>query len=131
MPARLLIASLLLHAYLALRLLQGLHDAAMPAWVLVLFSLYLLASAVLMPLALLSRPMPQPRRDCLAWPGFLMMGAFSSLWILTMLRDLALIAGAALPDAVWEQLPAGWLDRFHDGSAIAIPLAAATMSAVG
>ena len=66
---RLLIASTLLHLYIALRLLPGLGEAGLPGWALGLFALYLLTSAVLMPLALLSRPMPQPRRDRLAWPG--------------------------------------------------------------
>jgi len=124
---RLFIASTLLHVYIALRLLPGLDEAGLPQWGLVLFALYLLTSSVLMPLALLSRPMPQPRRDRLAWPGFIMMGAFSSLWVLTVLRDMALIAGTL----VSEFLPLPGLACFSEWSAAGIPLAAAAMSAAG
>lgn len=124
---RLLIASTLLHVFIALRLLPGLGDAGLPWWGLGLFALYLLTSSILMPLALLSRPMPQPRRDRLAWPGFIMMGAFSSLWVLTVLRDVVLIAGTL----VSELLPLPGLTGFRESSAVGIPLAAAAMSAVG
>ncbi|RZJ26237.1 MAG: metallophosphoesterase [Haliea sp.] len=85
----LLLFSLLLHAYLAVRLLP-----ALSAWPLAqtLLGLVLLASSVLMPLGLTARRFKSPRlADRMAWTGMLFMGLFSSLFVLTLLRDAGLL----------------------------------------
>lgn len=102
--------SLLLHAYLGARLLPAL--AAWPVAQLLL-GLTLLASMVLMPMGLTARRIQSPvLADRLAWTGMLFMGLFSSLFVLTLLRELALLAAWLWlwlrPDAFsWPALSAG------------------------
>ncbi len=87
----LLLFSLLLHAYLGVRLLPAL--AAWP-WAQTLLGLILLASMVLTPLGLMARRIKAPvLADRVAWTGLLFMGLFSSLFVLTLLRDAALLTG--------------------------------------
>lgn len=84
---------LLLHGYVAWRLLPAL--AAWPGWQAALLAT-LFVSWLLMPLALWARRMRrQPWSDRLAWVGLLLMGLFSSLFVLTLLRDLLLLPLAA------------------------------------
>ncbi len=78
-----------LHAYIGWRLLPPLDpDAA--GWALAIGGLAV--SACLVPLGLLARFVieRQALADRLAWAGSLAMGFFSSLLVLTLLRDLAL-----------------------------------------
>lgn len=81
--------SVALHLYIAARLVPALAAAAgIP------LALLLLASAVLVPLGLLARRvlrLPAHQADRLTWVGMLCMGGFSSLLVLTLLRDLALL----------------------------------------
>jgi predicted MPP superfamily phosphohydrolase len=78
----------LLHAFLGWRLAPEL--AAPWGWVL---GAGLVLSAVLMPLGLLgSRVLRQPWADRLSWVGLLLMGLFSTLFVLTALRDVLLLA---------------------------------------
>ncbi|HEX7436991.1 MAG TPA: metallophosphoesterase, partial [Caldimonas sp.] len=58
----------------------------------------LVASAALMPLGLWARRRirSQVLSDRLAWVGLLFMGLFSSLFVLTLLRDIVLLLGAAV-----------------------------------
>jgi len=87
----LLLFSLVLHAYLGLRLLPAL--AAWP-WAQAGLGLLLAVSMVLTPLALTARRIKSPvLADRVAWTGMLFMGLFSSLFVLTLLRDAALLAG--------------------------------------
>lgn len=54
-------------------------------------------SALLMPLGLLgSRVLRQPWADRLSWVGLLLLGLFSSLLVLTVLRDVLLLAAWAV-----------------------------------
>ena len=79
----------LLHAFVGWRLVPDL--AAPWGWVL---GVGLVLSVVLMPLGLLgSRVARQPWADRLSWVGLLLMGLFSSLFVLTALRDVLLLAG--------------------------------------
>jgi predicted MPP superfamily phosphohydrolase len=96
--------SVLLHGYVAWRLLPALHAGALATSLL---SIWLLASCVLVPAPLLLQlsRLSQRRGDALAWVGYLAMGVFSSLFVLTLLRDLML---AAL--ALWSLLQPGTLD---------------------
>lgn len=79
-----------LHAWTGWRILPALGmDAAWQAAGVVV----LLLSAILIPAGLLSRAMRQWRwSDQLAWAGMLAMGWFSSLLLLTVVRELALLA---------------------------------------
>src|SRR5581483_1116520 len=130
MPLKLLLrlagVSALLHAYLGLRLLPALPIGAggIRAGVVLLAS-----SALLLPLPFLLRSSRRhSRADLLAWAGYLAMGLFSSLFVLTVLRDLALLVLAA----------AGWLlpalapsAQVREISAAAVVLAALLVTVAG
>lgn len=114
---------LLLHAYIGWRLIPALAFAPALQWAL---GGLLLASWLLMPMALLARRIRrQPLADRLAWAGVLLMGLFSSLFVLTLLRDLlgglVWLVSFALP------LPA-WLSPV---SAVAVPLGASMLTLWG
>ncbi len=79
----------LLHIYIGSRLLPDLA-LGLTGWILGL--LILVASCVLVPLGMLTRSiMRQSLADRMVWAGMLMMGFFSSLLVLTLLRDIALL----------------------------------------
>lgn len=93
--------SLLLHGYIGWRLLPAL--AGFPA---VGVAAVLVLSALLMPLGLVARRVARPPlADTLAWMGLLCMGLFSSLFVLTVLRDVVLLAFALAHTlgATWTQ----------------------------
>lgn len=120
----LFLLSTLLHAYVAWRIAPALGDDFGPLYGMA-FALLMLGSALLMPMTLLARRVrSQPLADRLAWVGSLAMGLFSSLFVLTLLRDLALLAlalaGLALP--ALPALPSGGFAAFERGSAAAVPL---------
>ena len=84
----LLFISSLLHAYVGTRIAPDLPGVLWPA----LFVAVVIASALLMPMGLLARRVRrQPLSDRLAWAGSLAMGLFSSLFVLTVLRDAVLL----------------------------------------
>lgn len=122
----LLLFSFFLHAYVGIRLVPGLAGWPAAQWLL---GLILLASAVLTPLGLTARRFKsQPLSDRMAWTGMLAMGLFSSLFVLTLLRDAALLAGLALLAVA----PAAFsLDAAARVSAAAVPAAGLFMSLVG
>ena len=116
----------LLHLYVGLRLLP---DLPFDAPGLTAAILVLVLSTALIPLAMLSRRMPDRRRaDLLAWAGFVAMGVFSSVLVLTVVRDVCLLAGAAagafiaIDDA---------RNSFRYWSAVAVPLLALLLSIAG
>src|SRR5579862_3672182 len=77
----------LLHAYIGWRVLPDLGATARAVG-----GLLLLASYALMLLALVARAIrPRPQADRLAAPGLFMAGFFSSILVLTLLRDLLLL----------------------------------------
>ncbi|WP_029526850.1 metallophosphoesterase [Polaromonas glacialis] len=77
-----------LHAYVALRLIPDL--AGFPAARLLLAAV-LVMSMLLIPLGLMARRIARlPLADRLGWAGLLCMGLFSTLMVLTLLRDAAL-----------------------------------------
>lgn len=122
----LLLFSFLLHAYIAIRLLPDLGGWPVAQ---VLLGLVLLGSMVLTPLGLMARRFKsQPLSDRLAWTGMLFMGLFSSLFVLTLLRDVTLLGGllaiALLPGTFS-------FDRLEVYSAAAVPLAGLLMSFFG
>ncbi len=114
---------LLLHAYVGWRLIPALGFA--PGLQALLLGL-LAASWLLMPMALLARRIRrQPLSDRLAWSGLLLMGLFSSLFVLTLLRDGVLLLawllsfGLTVPGGLWP------------ASAAAVPALAALLTLWG
>lgn len=116
------LVSALLHLYLGLRLLPALNLG--PAgWTVGIAGLLL--SALLTPLPLLLRGLGELRHgDRIAWAGYLMMGLFSSLLVLTLLRELFLLAAALLPAGALGAQPAR-------DSALAVLGLAAAVSVLG
>ncbi|HQS30389.1 MAG: serine/threonine protein phosphatase [Polaromonas sp. 39-63-203] len=121
----LLAMSALLHTWIGLRLVPDL--AAFPVGqALVASGLGL--SALLMPLGLVAgRVARPPLANVLTWLGLLLMGLFSSLLVLTVLRDAALLlrwlAGLVLPLAP--------LQGFRAASAEWVPLLALLVTLLG
>ncbi|MES2941580.1 MAG: metallophosphoesterase [Pseudomonadota bacterium] len=101
----LLIVSGLFHAFVGLRLVSGLGGHLLGQLLLVG---WLLLSTLLMPLGVLgNRLLGQPWGDRVAWLGLLLMGYFSSVLVLTVLRDAVLLV-LGLFDAGWSgELPWG------------------------
>ena len=100
------IFSILLHAYVGMRIVPALPGGPWPA---LIFTALLVLSAAAMPMSLLARRLrTQPWSDRLAWAGALAMGLFSSLFVLTLLRDLALllawIGGSLVPGLAMPEL---------------------------
>jgi len=118
--------SLLLHGLVAWRLLPALD----PAWAAGLAPV-LLASALLLPMGLLAHRVAKGAlADRLAWVGLLCMGLFSSLLVLTALRDVLLAA-------VWVVAALGWssaqalLPDLRADSALVVPVAALLVTVLG
>lgn len=109
-----------LHAYIGWRILP---DLAGPSWVLVVGIIALVFSALLVPAGVASRGIKrQPLADRVAWIGLLAMGLFSSLFVLTLARDVLLL-GAALIGAGTGALGI-W-------SARAVPVVASLVTLIG
>jgi hypothetical protein len=112
------VVSVVVHGYVALRLLPGVVAASgtVPGWML---AVLLAVSAGLVPLALRRRkgkrtPEEIRRSDLLAWASLTLMGLFSSLFVLTLLRDLVAI-GLFLAGLSGFKMPGHWLDLSADG----------------
>jgi uncharacterized protein len=109
--------SSLLHLYVGWRVAPDLPGGA---WVVGGFAAVVIASALLMPMALLARGVRrQPLADRLAWAGALAMGLFSSLFVLALLRDALLLAAALIALAAPAWLAGVPLAR---DSALAVPV---------
>ncbi len=111
--------SIALHLYIGARtipLLPAVPGAA--------FGLLLAAGALLVPLGMLARGIARPPlADRIAWAGFLAMGLFSSLLVLTALRDVLLLAaGFAAPQAG---------ARLAAGTAAGVPLLSLAFTLLG
>ena len=124
---RLLLLSAVLHGYLGWRLVPALWRLAPVA--AAALAAVLVALALLVPWGLLARRIArQPLADRVAWAGLLAMGLFSSLLVLTLLRDLLLLGAAA-----WLAVVPGAFDvrRLAAVSAAAVPLLAAAVTLRG
>jgi hypothetical protein len=108
----------LLHLYIGARLLAPLGSAWAIAGGVALFGLFALILSGLSPL--FGRRQPG---GALAWAGPGAIGLFSSLLVLTLLREPALLA-------LWAVAPAQ-LAGFTRGSALAVPVLALAASLVG
>jgi uncharacterized protein len=126
MPLALLLGlSAALHLYIGARIVPELQ------WPLVAatLSLLLVASALFVPVGLVARRVAKPPvADTLAWIGLLFMGLFSSLLVLTALRDALLLllrlGNLALPAA-------RSLDVIGMETAVAVPLAGIAITVLG
>ena len=120
-PLLLIVA--LLHGFVGWRLVPEL--AAPFSWAL---SAGLVLSTVLMPLGLVgSRVARQPWADRLSWIGLLLMGLFSTLFVLTALRDVLLLVAWGV-DALGVAVPSTSLRLL---SAQATPLLAVAITLLG
>jgi predicted MPP superfamily phosphohydrolase len=109
--------SALLHLYVGWRIAPDLPNAVAGA----AFALVLVASAVLIPLGFFGRRSRNREiADRTTWAGMLALGLFSTLLVLTLLRDLVLLAAWPLH---LEALP-GW-------SAIAVVAAGLAIVVIG
>ena len=77
-----------LHAYIGARLLP---DLPVPMVIKALGVVWLIASTLLVPAALMARRLSTTWADKLSWTGMLAMGFFSSLLVLTVARDIFLL----------------------------------------
>ncbi|MEO7117241.1 MAG: metallophosphoesterase [Caldimonas sp.] len=119
------ILSLLLHAYVGWRLAPALGSVAGGA----VLSVLLVVSALTMPLGLGARRGGARRLGVdWAWVGLIAMGWFSSMFVLTLARDVGLLAAIAL-DAVRPGLVA--LSAFAIGTARAVAFGAVLVTLWG
>ena len=117
---------LLLHLYIGLRLLPDMPFGTLGVAAL---GVWLIVSTSLTPLGLLARRIKrQPLSDRLAWAGLLAIGSLSSLLVLTLIRDVVLLAGHAVSGWLFE---GDLLQQFKSSSAVAVPLLAGLFTLVG
>jgi predicted MPP superfamily phosphohydrolase len=104
----LFVFSLLVHALVAWRLLPDLAQGApLFAW---LFSVWLAISTILMPMGMVAQRFARaPLAHVLTWAGLLCMGLFSSLFVLTLLRDVLLLGAIGVQWIVPQWLDMGFI----------------------
>lgn len=125
--APLFLLSLALHALIGWRVAPDLAPIA-PALGIALWCMLML-SAILLPMGLLARRVAKPPlSEILTWLGLLCMGLFSSLLVLTLLREL-LLAVAWLVESLWSGVVS--MDALRADSALALPIVAVLVSALG
>jgi uncharacterized protein len=119
-----LFLSVVLHGWVGWRLAPALDSVSALAsaglWAL------LVASALLMPLGFMARRLQAGAvTAALTWAGLLFMGLFSTLMVLTLLRDAVLaLALVAAVVAGFTGADAAWLNPLQIVSAVAVPLLA-------
>ena len=118
-------AALLLHLYVGWRIAPALGSVAAG----IAFATVLLVSTLTLPFGFGARTKRAARfAEPLAWAGLLSMGLFSSLFVLTLARDVLLIAGAAIALGWPGALPLAGLKALSAG---AVPLLALTITLWG
>lgn len=117
---------LLLHGYIAWRLLPDMPWGTAGALGM---ALWLVASTALLPLGLTARRVrTQPLADRVAWVGLLVAGSFSSLFVLTLLRDVLLTLANVVGWFAPGLLP---LPAWYTVSAGAVPIATVALTLIG
>lgn len=86
----------LLHWYIGARLVADLSLGLVGTTLAIVA---LVMSAVFVPLSMLTRSLPRITGDRIAWIGFSLMGAFSSFLVVTLLRDIFLLASWAFVES--------------------------------
>jgi predicted MPP superfamily phosphohydrolase len=122
---RFLAIGILLHLYIAFRLIPDAPVHAALRWGA---ALYLAASCALIPLGVRARQLAPSWSRQAAWTGLLAMGFFSSLLVLTVLRDVLLL-GLWTADAV-RGVPHD-AAALRGASAIAVPALAVLITLLG
>ncbi|HTJ99844.1 MAG TPA: metallophosphoesterase [Bordetella sp.] len=122
---RILAIGVLLHIYIGLRLVPEAPVSDAVRWIAVL---YLAASCLLIPLGARARQLAPSWSRQAAWTGLMAMGFFSSLFVLTVLRDVLLVGAWAAGTA--RGLP---LDNasLRATSALAVPVLALLITLLG
>ena len=120
------------HAYVALRLgvgLAGVDTSGVASWLI----LVLLVATYVLILAgfLMRRAETRPGGDLMAWAGFLAMGLFSWLFVLTVIRDVLLAAGYLVTSYSDTVVTTDRLHSFSTASAMAVPLLSLLAVVVG
>ena len=124
-PVPLPFVSLLLHAYVGWRLVPALDSVVAG----ILLALLLVVSAVTLPLGFGARRGSQRRfASQLAWVGLVCMGLFSTLFVLTVARDVGLLLVTAA-EAAWHG--AATLGGIDVQTARAVPVIALLVTAWG
>ncbi len=125
--APVLLISLLLHTLVGWRVAPALFAVYAPLGMVLWCGLLL--SAVLMPLGLLARRIAKPPvSEVLTWIGLLCMGLFSTLFVLTLLRETLLLGAAAVDWLVPGMLS---VSALRTESALVLPVLGALMTAMG
>jgi uncharacterized protein len=123
---RMRILLLLLHAYVGARILPDLPFGVAGV---VAGSLLLAASAWLIPYGFrLRRSRPVGRAGLLMWTGLVVLGGFSTLVVLTMLRDVVLLATVAVAALGHVDVP---LSHVASASALAVPVLTLLLTILG
>src|SRR5947209_4851868 len=116
----------LLHGYIGWRIVP---DLALGTSATVFMVAWLVGSVCTMPLAFIARRVrEQPLSDRLTWAGLIAAGSFSSLLVLTVLRDVVLLLAHALAAIAPEDVQ---LDQLAHVTAIAVPLLTIVLTVVG
>jgi predicted MPP superfamily phosphohydrolase len=120
-----LVLSALLHLYIGARIVPSLldHPAAAAALLGVL-----VVSAIVIPAGMMFRRRPGRAFAVLQWASLIAMGFFSSLFVLTLLRDVALLLSAVLAALVPGLVDSDDMTRF---TAIGVPLVALFATVLG
>jgi len=119
------IVSALLHLYIGVRIVPAL---AVP-WAAVAFAALLVLSAISLPFGLWARRIrSQPLSDRVAWLGLLCLGLFSSLFVLTLLRD---VLGLLVAGWLWLRPGSFSSAEFDAISAAAVPILGLGVTLVG
>jgi len=110
------------HVYVGLRLIPDLALSGGQQWAGVAL---LALSCILMPVSLVIRPFAaRPWADWVAGTGLVLMGLFSSLFVLTLLRDVALAAALSTSTLASAALPVPALKTASAFAVLALALAA-------
>lgn len=129
---RLPVVLFLAHLYVGLRLgvgVSGVDASGILRWLIPT----LLAATYALILAgfLMRRAETRPGGDLMAWAGFLAMGLFSWLFVLTVIRDVLLAAGFLVAAFNAAVATSGHLQAFSTASALAVPLLSLLALVVG
>ncbi len=125
--APVLLISLLLHAVIGWRIAPDL--ASVDAALGVALWAALTVSALLMPMGFLARRLAKPPfANLLTWMGLLCMGLFSSLLVLTLMRE-ALLLLAGIADWLWPQVFSG--TTLQQDTALGLPVVALLVTVLG
>jgi predicted MPP superfamily phosphohydrolase len=121
------LVSFFLHALIGWRVTPGLFAVYAP--LALAFGVLLVLSAALVPMGLVARRVTKPPvSEVLTWMGLLCMGLFSTLLVLTVLREGVLLVVLAL-NALWPDTLAMAALTTH--TALALPVVGVLITALG